>query len=204
MIQITADILKQIAPGSKKTNYRLIDSLAQELNTQLYANQVDTHGEVCHFISQAAVETDSFNSLIEYNSGEAYEMRRDLGNIVKGWGVRYKGRGVFDTTGYTNYKRLSDLAPEGISFITHPELLEKPKWAVWAACIFWNDRHLSDIANMNDGARVFTKRYQDQPNKGMLAPIEYITYRVNGGLNGLDQRMMFYQRAKQFLPVPNT
>ena len=68
-IIITEDILKQIAPGSKKTGYKLLQGLADEMNAQFPAAGIDTVQEVRHFLAQAAEETDSLNSLEEYASG---------------------------------------------------------------------------------------------------------------------------------------
>jgi len=193
MVTITADILKEIAPGSKKTNYTLLADLASAMNTQFPAAKIDTVAEVCHFLAQAAEETDSFNSLKEYASGQEYEGRKDLGNNYPGYGVKYKGRGIFMVTGSVNYFNLTCKCPEfGISFISHPELLETPHWAVWSALIFWNDRHLSDIANRDDSSLIFSKTL----NKA-LTPLQYITFRINGGQNGLEYRQVFYDRAKK-------
>lgn len=189
-ILLTAEMLKKIAPNSKRSNYKFIDQLVMEFNQQLRIAGIDTKPEIWHFIAQAAHETDSFNTLQEYASGEAYELRKDLGNIVKGWGVKFKGRGIFQTTGYTNYKRLTDICPDKISFISKPELLETPKYAVWSAITFWNERHLSDVAIIADSERVYSKKL------GLISPIQYITLRINGGQNGLAQRKRFYERCK--------
>lgn len=76
---ITTDILKAIAPGSKKTNYKLLPDLAHWMNVWLPKYDIDTNAELCHFLSQTAHESDSFNTLEEYASGKAYEGRKDLG-----------------------------------------------------------------------------------------------------------------------------
>ena len=156
---------------------------------------IDTKSEICHFLAQAAHETDSFNALEEYASGEAYEGRRDLGNINPGDGVKYKGRGVFQTTGLANYVRLDSILNEpSISFELHPEMLETAQFAVWSACVFWNDRHFNDIANMRDGEIVYVKRLDKN-----LTSLQYITYRVNGSIKTVPQRQKFYERAKNII-----
>lgn len=191
---ITTDILKAIAPGSRKTNYKLLPELAHWMNEWFPKFDIDTLGELRHSISQFAHESDSFNSLEEYASGKAYEGRKDLGNVVKGDGERYKGRGLIMTTGRTNYLGLGQKLGKPNIFLDNPELLENPSWAVWSAYQFWNDRDLSTFANMPDSAELYSKRY----NKN-ISPIEYISIRINGGWNGILDRKKFYERAKQII-----
>jgi putative chitinase len=191
---ITVDMLKGIAPGSKQTDYKLLPGLAAEMNAQFPGAGIDTIQEVRHFLAQAACETDSFNSLVEYASGKEYEGRKDLGNISPGDGIKYKGRGIFQITGYINYVHLRAMNKDNADFVRYPDLLAQPKYAVWSALLYWNDRHLSDIANMQDDHLVFSKTLNKQ-----LTPIQYITYRINGGQNGIYLREHFYERAKEII-----
>lgn len=195
---ITADILKDIAPGSKKTNYILLEGIAEYMNVWFPAFGIDTKGELCHFISQAAHETDSFNTLEEYASGKAYEGRHDLGNYGQGDGVKYKGRGIFQTTGKVNYQQLEAISRKyfkgPVQFMLNPKLLLEPNYAVWSAGIYWDDRDFNTIANMPDDAKIWSKKL----NKN-LSPIEYITWRINGGFTNLSNRIEFYNRSKNII-----
>jgi putative chitinase len=191
MIAITMNTLKDIAPKAKT---RLLYQISDNMMHWFPSFGIDTKEEMRHFLAQAAHETDSFNTLTEYASGRAYEGRKDLGNINPGDGVKYKGRGIFQTTGLMNYHRLDTLNDEPISFELNPELLAQPYYAVWSACVFWNDRHLSDIANMPDSTRIYSKLLKKE-----LTPIEYITLRINGRQNGIDERKAFYERAKKVI-----
>lgn len=191
MIAITFDRLKALAPENKRPG--ALSSLAAEMNKQLFPAGIDTSNEIRHFLAQAAHETASFNSLIEFDSGKRYEGRRDLGNTVPGYGIKYKGRGIFQSTGFSEYTHLTNKCPDhDISFVDKPDLLVDPKWAVWSALIYWNDRNLGDIAMHPDDWTVYSK-YAGK----LLTPIEYITLRINGGFNGLEQRKIFYERAKE-------
>lgn len=198
---ITVDILKAIAPGSKKTNYKHLDGLAIWMNHWFPAFKIDTNGELNHFISQAAHETDSFNALKEYASGVAYDTRIDLGNTPQkdGDGQRLKGRGIFMTTGALNYKKATlewneDFPENKKDFFATPDLLALPEYAVWSACQYWSQRGLDMFANMDDNTRVWVNRL----NK-YLFPLEYITWRINGGFNGFRERKQFYERAKEII-----
>lgn len=195
---ITVDTLKAIAPGSKKTNYKLLPDLAAAMNQWLPGFGIDEKGEYCHFLAQSAHETDSFNTLEEYASGESYEHRKDLGNTVDGYGVKYKGMGVFQTTGYYNYQRLEVISEtyfaNVIPFIKQPNLLKEPHYAIWSAMIYWDDRDFNSFANMPDDGKIWSKKLNRN-----LSPLEYITWRINGGFNGLEQRKRFYERAKSHI-----
>lgn len=195
---ITADILKAIAPGSKKTNYKLLPELAHWMNEWFPKYHIDTKAEICHFIAQTAHESDSYNTLEEYASGKAYEGRKDLGNIYPGDGVKYKGKGLIETTGRLNYRALTisynKLNSSHLDFEEHPELLKDENLAVWSACEYWDSRSLNDIANMPDETKIWSKRLQYN-----LSPLEYITLRVNGGQNGIKERINFYYKCKKII-----
>jgi len=79
----------------------------------------------------------------EIASGAAYEYRKDLGNIYPGDGVKFKGRGLIQITGRSNYTAAAKAL--GIDCINHPELLEQPEWAVKSACWWWENKGLNEI-----------------------------------------------------------
>lgn len=144
-----------------------------------------TPERIACFIAQLAHESGSFKYVRELASGQAYEGRKDLGNTEPGDGVRFKGRGLIQITGRTNYTTLSQTF--GQDFITHPELLETPLWACMSAGWFWNTRHLNEYADKLD----FLK----------------ISIRINGinratGLpNGYDDRLKRFTLCKQVLGI---
>jgi putative chitinase len=197
-MEITVDILKHIAPGGKETNFKLFPELVEYMNIWLPKYGIDTKGEICHFLAQTAHESNSFNTLEEYASGKAYEGRKDLGNINPGDGVKFKGKGLIETTGRFNYRGLTiaynKINTSHLDFEEHPELLKDANLAVWSACDFWDSRNLNDIANLDDNERLPSKRL-----KRNVSPIEYITLIINGGQMGLDQRIKFYERAKEII-----
>ena len=200
---ITVDILKAIAPGSKKTNYKHLDGLALWMNYWFPKYDIDTKGGLCHFLAQAAHESDSFNAMEEYASGDAYDTRTDLGNTPEkdGDGRLYKGRGIFQITGKLNYKQATiewaKRKPATLmNFVKEPDYLEAPQFAVWSACQFWDNKGFNSVANMPDTALVPYKRKGVVQN---VSPIEYISRVINGGIRGLEERRGFYERAKTII-----
>ena len=106
-----------------------------------------------------------------------YEGRVDLGNTQSGDGPKYRGRGLIQITGRSNYKTCGEAL--GLDLINQAELLEKPQHACMSAAWFWATRDHNTLAD--EGT------------------FETITRRINGGLNGLADRQMLYARALKVL-----
>ena len=119
-----------------------------------------------HFLAQLAHESGNFHYMEEIASGAAYEGRKDLGNVNKGDGVRYKGRGPIQLTGRANYRRYGQQL--GIDFENNPEIVAIPSVGLMVACKFWSDNGLNALADQDD--------------------VTTITRRINGGLNGFEDR----------------
>ena len=168
---ITKDFLIKVMP-----NVRNLDLIFPYLLEGLNCYEINTPLRENHFIAQVAHESGEFRYLKEIASGKAYEGRKDLGNLYKGDGMRYKGRGLIQITGRSNYRELSKSF--GVDFVLHPELLETPQYAVLSACWFWKSRGLNRLADVNDFLR--------------------ITRRINGGTNGIQHRQIYLDRANQF------
>ena len=106
-----------------------------------------------------------------------YEGRVDLGNTQSGDGPKYRGRGLIQITGRSNYKTCGEAL--GLDLINQAELLEKPQHACMSAAWFWATRGHNTLADEGK--------------------FETITRRINGGLNGLADRQMLYARALKVL-----
>ena len=172
---ITKEMLKAIAPASRDT---VVDPLIENLNKYFPKYEVNSWLRVCHFLAQAAHESDSFKTLEEYASGKAYEGRKDLGNVNKGDGMLFKGRGIFQLTGRSNYKTMGDKL--GIDLVSHPNLAKEADVSVLTALEYWKSRGLNKFADADD--------------------VTTITKKINGGLNGFDARKTFLARAKKVIP----
>jgi len=170
---ITQEQLAQILPGNP-----YLDHWCEALNKILPDYDINTPQREAAFLAQCAHESDQFKTLEEYASGAAYEGRKDLGNTHRGDGVRYKGRGIFQLTGRANYKRIGDLI--GMDLENNPELAESPEVSVLTALEYWRSRGLNVFADRDD--------------------VRTITYRINGGYNGLDDRINYLKKCKQIIP----
>lgn len=174
----------------------LMPELAECISRICPEYEIDNRSEFCHFLAQACHETDHFRTLREYASGKAYEGRKDLGNTQPGDGVKFKGRGIFQTTGRANYLQLGVALGRRDMFVNEPQLLEKAEHAVWSACVYWKTRGLNNAANHDDGD-LLKKKYRGKVIE--VSPVEFISLSINGGYNGMQERKKFYRIAKQTL-----
>lgn len=122
--------------------------------------------ELAAFMGQCAHESAKFTTTKEFSSGQQYEGRADLGNTQPGDGVKYKGRGFIQITGRANYTAAGKAL--GIDLVNHPELAERPDIATKVSIWYWNTRV--------------------KPRVGNFANTKAVTKKVNGGVNGLQQR----------------
>lgn len=189
--QLSYDLIKKIVPSIKVAYLKpFVDTF--NANSEKYG--ITSQRRFAAFISQVAHESDGFKTTKEYASGAAYEGRKDLGNIYKGDGVRFKGRGFIETTGRTNYGDTSNhLFGDKNKLLKNPELLEDPINATLSAMYFWKKHGLNEIADKPDNWTIKTKK------KGTLNKFQYVTYIVNGGQNGLTQRAGYWEKAKTLL-----
>ncbi len=180
MYRITPEILKKISGVSG--NKKIIDGLVEHLPEALEKYGITTKLRLAHFLAQIAHESDHFRTTEEYASGRAYEGRRDLGNVRRGDGVRFKGRGVIQLTGRANYQKYGDIL--GIDLVNNPELAATPRVSVLTALEYWKQRKINALADRDD--------------------VRLVTRAINGGYNGLEDRKAKLARAKQVLKVIET
>lgn len=173
---ITESQLKACLPYATDAN---IKKYLSPLNLTLEKYEINTPKRQAAFIAQLAHESGSFKYVEEIASGEAYEGRKDLGNTQPGDGVRFKGRGLIQITGRTNYEALG--VALNYDFIKEPEALEKPGAATLSAGWFWYKTKLNELADAGD----FKK----------------ITKRINGGFNGLKDRAEHWYRCQKALGI---
>jgi len=170
---------------------------------------INTPLRISHFLAQTSHESSDFTRLVEnlnyseqgllstfkkyFTPEQAKQYARKseqianrvyanrLGNGLEssGDGWKYRGRGAIQITGKTNYKNCSEYLFNDDILITNPDLLLEPSNAILSACWFWEVNNLNKIADGNN--------------------IELLTRRINGGLNGLEDRRARFGRIYSVL-----
>src|SRR5260221_8231731 len=74
-----------------------------------------------------------------------YELRRDLGNVIMGDGVKYRGRGYLQITGHSNYSEYG--LKLGIDLLTNPDLALQPSVAANILAQYFKDRDCNVACN---------------------------------------------------------
>lgn len=109
-----------------------------------------------------------------------YDTRSDLGNTpaVDGDGKRYMGRTTMQLTGKANYQAFHDWCEEKRfnppDFVANPDLINSDPWEGLVPLWYWDNHNLNHFADQGD--------------------IETITKRINGGMNGFDDRAAHFAR----------
>ena len=163
------DQLQQIMPHAGERAAVFLDSL----NAAMEEFSINTPLRQAAFLAQIAHESGSLRYVKELATGSAYENRKDLGNIKAGDGPSFKGRGLIQITGRTNYENVGIAL--GLDCVNHPELLESRANACRSAAWWWKEHGLNELADVGE----FCK----------------ITRRINGGYNGEAERLRYYQVA---------
>lgn len=186
------------------------------LNDAMERYEIDENVKrVAAFIGQIAVESSQLNRLeenlnynprrltevwpsrfkdIEFARGFArnperlanyvYADRLGNGSVGSGDGFRYRGRGLMQITGRANYADVG--ARLDLDLVNYPDRLLQPTYAALAAAAFWSDKRLNEVAD-------------DLARSRARTVIRLITKRVNGGMHGFDERVVFTLRALDVL-----
>ena len=147
------------------------------LNAAMTEFGITTPARQASFLAQLAHESGQLVYVRELASGAAYEGRRDLGNTQPGDGVRFRGRGLIQVTGRSNYAACGKAL--GLDLLAKPEMLEQTVSACRSAGWFWQSRGLNALADAGDQVAV--------------------TKRINGGTNGLAERLAYFKTAQRVL-----
>lgn len=173
---VTGQVLAQVMPNllaARRAQY------LPYLQQAMAEFDINTPARQAAFLAQIAHESAELRFLEDLGSGDAYEGRKDLGNIYPGDGKQFKGRGVIMIYGRANYQRYGQLL--GLDLVGHPELAATPEVAFRLAGLFWKSSGLNELADQQQ--------------------FKAITKRISGGYNGLEDRLSYYERAKRALGV---
>jgi len=138
------------------------------------------------FLAQTGHESEGFRWTTEIwgptPAQRRYEGRADLGNTQRGDGYRFRGHGFIQTTGRANHAAVRDRLRARLSipvpdFEAEPERLADLQWACLSATDYWDMKGLNALADAGD--------------------FELLTRKVNGGLNGYEDRVARWEAIQQ-------
>jgi putative chitinase len=176
------------------------------LNKYLPAAGIDSPEEISRFLAQLGHESADLNILTEnlnysatgllktfgkyFNKNTAveyarqppkianrvYANRMSNGSEASGDGWKFRGAGPLQLTGKSNFLQCSEDLFKDQRLIANPEFVRLPDMGLQAAIWFWNKNKLNSITDMH-----------------------LLTKRVNGGFNGLNDRLARYDIAIKIL-----
>jgi putative chitinase len=138
-------------------------------------------------VAQAAHESGKFNYTSELGKDEyfkKYEGRKDLGNTQEGDGIKFKGRGFLQTTGRANYEDFSKAF--GVDAVSNPGLLAADATAAAKSALFWFKKNANTVKF----------RMKEAGTPGDWTNTKAVTRAVNGGYNGLEERIHYFEMFK--------
>jgi putative chitinase len=110
-------------------------------------------------------------------ASRVYANRMGNGNEESQDGWKYRGRGYIQLTGKDNYTAFNDRLSEDI--VSNPDLVAT-KYPMLSAAWFWDMNKINEIID-NDGS------------------VYDVTKKVNGGLNGIEDRMQLFEHYSDIL-----
>lgn len=202
---ITLQLLQQIAPQTKTQK---LDGFTEGLQTACDKYDITTVSRLACFLAQVAHESGGFNAVKEnlnYSAqglvttfkkyfptletaksyernpeaiaNRVYASRMGNGNEASGDGFKYRGRGLIQLTGQQNYTLFA--TDMNMNIDEAIEYLETYDGAAMSAAWFWWKNNLNVLADQED--------------------MKTLTKRINGGFNGLEDRIHHFELAKGIL-----
>lgn len=176
---ITAEQLKEAWDCPQ---YRA-EKLAPPLAAAMALHDITTPARIAAFLAQIGHESGRGSYSREMwgptEAQKRYEGRLDLGNTEEGDGFKFRGRGFIQITGRANYAEVGEAL--NLPLTEAPAMLEDPHHAAMSAAWWWNAHHCNELADKGD--------------------FRALTRRINGGLNGYDDRLILWRKAKGVLHV---
>lgn len=181
-VQVTAANLRAAAKGAmnaQNMNSVLVamSRYGEELGMDKPHRTVQFYAQIMHESGDFRYDREVWGPTAAQNG---YDTRTDLGNTpaVDGDGKIYMGRTAMQITGKANYRAFTEWcrahAMNCPDFVRNPDAVNTDPWEGLGPLWFWDTNHLNNYADKGD--------------------IEMITRRINGGINGLADRVDHYVR----------
>ena len=178
MVPVDSQTMREVAPtfsgAPAASQAKIIAEAGALLAATLESYDITSRLRIAHFLGQTCEELAGYRTTEEFASGKEYEGRQDLGNTQRGDGPRYKGRGLLQLTGRANYADYGKAL--AVDLVNNPTLAAQPALSLKIACEYWKRHDINADCDRDDA--------------------QAVTRKVNGGLNGLSDRIAFTQKAK--------
>ena len=209
MSMITIDQLDMAVPDAR---YEDLVRYLDFLNEGLERFEINTPNRMAAFIAQLAHESADFRDTEEnlnyswmalrkvwpgrfpsdafaqqYHrqpekiANHVYAGRYGTGNEASGEGWTFRGRGLIQLTFHDNYQAYAGAIADP-SIMTVPGQVAEPRHATLSACWFWRKHNLNALAD-----------------KGDEAGFNQISYNINGGWNGKEDRIENWHAARSVM-----
>jgi len=154
--------LSQLRIAMPNASYSNCVKYLPHFNETFLEFEINTKMRIAHFLAQLAWESGSLKYTEEIASGKAYENRKDLGNTKEGDGMKFKGRGLIQITGRSNYRQYLEFAlgrkleenDKKDEVDQYKHLLSEPKDAVRCAGWFWKQHKLNPLADKDEFTKI--------------------------------------------------
>ncbi len=165
----------QLKSLSNREQDWIIDGILDSVD---YMDKFDINTDLrkAHFLAQLCHESDGFKTTKEYGgSKQRY--------------APWYGRGLVQVTWEDNYKEFyqwckdEGLNPPNFLSVKGREEVANFPWAFLGAIWYWNSRKLNKLADQDD--------------------VRAITKKINGGYNGLEDRIKYLALAKKIFNLAN-
>jgi putative chitinase len=194
----------------EKLKGHIPDNVYKELPEVISRYEINTPLRLAHFLSQCYHESNHFTATVEnlnYSeegllktfpryfdkvtvksyarnpqkiASRVYANRMGNRDESSGDGYKFRGRGYIQLTGKENYILFGESI--GVDLLINPDLVAT-KYPLLSAAWYWKKKGLNELAD-----------------KGSVDTIVYdITKRVNGGTNGLKERIQYFKKFHSVL-----
>lgn len=195
---------------TQKLKLKIPSKVLSELPEVIDTFKIDSVNKLAHFLAQCAHESGNFKftqenlnysaegllkvfpkyfskdtAMIAARKPEVianivYSNRMGNGDRASGEGWKFRGRGYIQLTGKSNYKAFGDYI--GVDLVANPDLVAT-KYPLTSAAWFFETKCLWQLAD---------KGIDDET-------IKFMTRRINGGFNGLADRISKTKTIHSFL-----
>jgi len=198
---------EQIKHGYPSSDSDVVSALVSSLETLAEKYEINSALRLAHFLAQTAHESGGFRVIEENLNYSAdglskifpkyfkdkdpneyarqpekianvvYASRMGNGDTDSGDGYTFRGRGLIQLTGRSNYTSMAN--DMGVSVDDVVSFLGTPEGAVESAAWFWNKNGLNKLADADD--------------------VTAVTKKINGGTIGLEDRQKHTAEFKEIL-----